>query len=99
MNCCDCNCEMEAGFVYVRGFNASLLWSDKASVSAVSRQGVEQIDLSRICVAPSRQQAVVNGFRCPECEGIFFRTKRAAMPFTKAPTVSDTSSLEATETR
>ena len=99
MNCSDCNCEMEAGFIYVRGFGASLLWSDKPSVTAVSRQGVEQIDLSSICVAPSRQQAVVNGFRCSQCGGVYFRTRRMAMPFLKTPTVADDISVEATETR
>jgi hypothetical protein len=99
MNCSECNKEMEKGFLYIRGFGAALLWSDRHDTPAVSRRGMEQIDLSKVGVSPSRQQAVIHGYRCPDCGEINFKTKRNAMPFVQAARILDGVDTDATETR
>jgi len=99
MNCSECSKEMEKGFLYVRGFGAALLWSDRHDTSAVSRRGMEQIDLSKVSVNPSRQQAVIRGFRCADCGEIHFKAKRNTMPFVQAARIIDGADGEATDTR
>ena len=99
MNCSECNNEMEKGFLYFRGFNAALLWSDRSDTSAVSRRGMDQIDLSKISANPSRQQAVIHGYRCSDCGEVHFRTKRNTMPFVQAARTIDGIDTDATETR
>jgi hypothetical protein len=99
MHCSECSREMEAGYLYVRGFGVALLWSSSPAVSAVSSQGVAQIDLRSIGAAPSRLQAIVPAFRCPECYDVRFKTKRMTMPFIAVPRSGGTASMEATETR
>jgi hypothetical protein len=89
---------MERGYLYVRGFGAALLWSDRNDVSAVSRRGMEQIDLAKVSVSTSRQQAVLHGYRCADCGEIQFKAKRNTMPFVQAARILDADS-EATETR
>ena len=99
MNCSECNEKMEKGFLYVRGFGAALLWSDRHDTSAVSRRGMEQIDLSKANVSPSRQQAVIHGYRCSDCGEVRFKTKRNTMPFVQAARIIDGIDKDATETR
>ena len=99
MNCWDCNRQMEKGFLYVRGFGASLLWSDRPDTSAVSRRGMDQIDLSKVSVNPSRQQAVVLGYRCPDCGEIRFKTTRNPKPTTHPDQELGGAGMEATDTR
>jgi hypothetical protein len=99
MLCPECNDQMDAGYLYVRGFGATLLWSASDSVSPVSRKGVTQIDLRGIGAVPSRQQAVVPACRCSTCGAIQFKSKRSTMPFVRAPSGDDSFAVETTETR
>jgi len=99
MNCSECSKEMEKGFLYVRGFGAALLWSDRQDTSAVSRRGMEQIDLAKVSVSPSRQQSVIHGFRCAGCGEIHVKVKRNTMPFVQAARIIDGADTDATDTR
>ncbi len=74
MNCPNCSNEMEKGFLYVRGFAGSLFWSTSGHVRFFSREGLQQIDLSRLSQTPTGAQAVLPASRCSTCSMIAFKS-------------------------
>jgi hypothetical protein len=73
MRCPACDKEMETGFLYVRGVGGSLFWSRNSGTGLLSREGLEQIDLTRLSVTGTATQAVLGASRCPGCATVAFR--------------------------
>ena len=72
MNCPECNGEMDKGAMYVRGLGGSLFWSTFADRRWFSRKHLEQMDLSKMSLAPTGGQAVFESWRC-RCGMITFK--------------------------
>lgn len=75
MNCPDCGEEMQPGFIYVRGMGGSLFWSKSKDIGFMSREGLEQIDLSKLSVSGTGTQAVVPGYHCDTCKTVSFKSE------------------------
>ena len=71
--CPSCSSGLEKGFLYVRGIAASLHWSTRGDTKLMSRQNLEQIDLSQISATNTGGQAVVEAWLCPSCDFVCFR--------------------------
>ncbi len=67
MKCPSCDQDLTEGYVYVRGFGASLHWGERSDVSWFSRKGLEMIDLRDYSLLAPRTQARVRGRRCRGC--------------------------------
>jgi len=65
---------MAQGFIYIRGFGASLFWSSNRNIRFWSRKELEPMDLSKISVTPTGTQAVVEAWRCSTCTFVTFRS-------------------------
>jgi hypothetical protein len=61
MTCPECKNEMEAGFLYVRGFGGFLFWGTRKDAKFLSRRDLIQIDLGKLSVIQPRAQAVPPG--------------------------------------
>ena len=77
MNCPSCGAGMEDGAIYVRGFGGALFWSLRKDAGFTSRKGLDQLDLDRISIVPTRAQAIIEGWRCPSCHLIAFNSGEA----------------------
>ncbi|MGE5276633.1 MAG: PF20097 family protein [Acidobacteriota bacterium] len=76
MKCPSCDGGLEEGFLYVRGIGGALFWSSAKDVGFLSRQGLEQIDLSAASVTGTGTQAVLEAWKCDRCKMVGFRSKR-----------------------
>ena len=74
MRCQDCTSVMKRGFLYVRGFNPSMFWSEDKDVCYVSRSSLERIDLNELSLQPPRTQAILEAWQCMTCNTVSFKT-------------------------
>jgi hypothetical protein len=65
---------LEKGFLYVRGFGGSLFWSTTGSTRFFSKGNLEPINLGQLSTTPTGGQAVLEAWRCPDCELVAFPT-------------------------
>jgi hypothetical protein len=73
MTCPECKNEMEAGFLYVRGFGGSLFWGTRKDAKFLSRRDLMQIDLGKLSVMRPRAQAVLPAGKCSKCGMVSFK--------------------------
>ncbi len=73
LNCPACERNLEQGFLYVRGIGSALFWSEHGDTGMMSRKNLEQIMLDKISTTGTGAQAVIEAWRCPDCEIISFR--------------------------
>jgi uncharacterized C2H2 Zn-finger protein len=75
MNCPSCGKPMRDGFLYVRGVGGSLFWSEDGGVRFPSRNGLDQLDLSRLSTTPTGAQGVLGAHRCDGCGMLAFGSR------------------------
>jgi hypothetical protein len=73
--CPRCSKTLDGGYLYVRGFAASLHWSTQSDTRFWSRKALEQIDLGEISSGGTGAQAVIEAWLCRNCELITFRRR------------------------
>ena len=73
MTCPECKNEMEAGYLYVRGFGGSLFWGTTKDARFYSRRDLMQIDLGKLSVIQPRAQAVLLAGKCSKCRMVSFK--------------------------
>lgn len=73
LKCPSCETGLEPGFLYLRGIGSALFWSEHGDTGIMSRKNLEQIQLDKISLTGTGAQAVIESWRCPDCDFICFR--------------------------
>jgi hypothetical protein len=71
--CPECKNEMEAGYLYVRGFGGFYSAAQGKDAKFLSRRDLAQIDLGRLSVVRPRAQAVLPAGKCSKCGMVSFK--------------------------
>lgn len=73
LRCPSCETILEPGFLYLRGIGGALFWSEHGDTGMFSRKNLEQVQLDKISITGTGGQAVIEAWRCPDCDFVCFR--------------------------